>query len=294
MCTPKVLENHGFFSVLWLMAGLFQFPIIQTQHVTLTIASIGIFLGVFLCAAGAYYALKVLVAVQTKRGVLRREQGVTLLQLGAYVLFVAAFLIALQTSGISLTYLFVGSAALLVGLGFGLQQLFLDLVSGVILLLDRNINLGDVIKTGDFSGRINRIGIRTTQLVTIDNILIVIPNSKFMTTVLNDLASNRGVARFRIQASIGYDCPVEKVRLILMESALACDKVERTPEPTVIIKDFGENGYTFELRFWLKELFQTENILSDVRYIITERFARENIHFAYPQRVLHTQRGRLV
>lgn len=271
------------------MPSLFQFPIIQTQHVTLTIASVGIFLAVFLCAGGVYYALKVLVAVQTKRGILRREQGVTLLQLAAYVLFVAAILIALQTSGISLTYLFVGSAALLVGLGFGLQQLFLDLVSGVILLLDRNINLGDVIKTAEFSGRINRIGIRTTQLVTIDNVLIVIPNSKFMTTVLNDLASNRGVARFRITATIGYEHSVENVRDLLIASALSCEKVERTPEPTVIIKEFGENGYTFELRFWLRELFQTENILSDVRYIITEKFTEANIHFAYPQRVLHTK-----
>ncbi|MFZ2594104.1 MAG: mechanosensitive ion channel domain-containing protein [Minisyncoccia bacterium] len=268
------------------MDALFSTPLLTVSNITITAWQVAVFLSVIIVAIGVRWVSRFFIFLQTRRGKLRKEQGQTLAQLSSYIIYGIGLIIAFQVSGVSLSYLFVGSAALLVGIGFALQQLFQDSISGVILLLDRNINIGDVVSTSEYKGKIHSIGIRTTQLLTIDNEFIIVPNSKVLAVGLHDLAPSRGPARFRIKLSVAYGVDPTRVQKILIQCAHAHQKVEQTPEATAIIKDFGENGYIFELRFWMTEIFYNENILSEIRYTIAERFSDEGIVFAVPQRVV--------
>lgn len=273
------------------MESLLSIPLITFNQVSVSLLQVAIFLLVIAVAVGVRWGVHMLILVQTKRKKLRKEQGQTLEQLSSYLIYPSAALIAFQISGVSLSYLFVGSAALLVGIGFALQQLFQDSISGVILLLDRNINIGDVVSTNEYKGKIHSIGIRTTQLLTIDNEFIIVPNSKILAVGLHDLSQSRGPARFRIKVVVRYETNPEHARRILIESAYSHERVERNPEATAIIRDFGDNGYVMELRFWMTELFYNENILSEIRYTIVKNFEKEGIVFAVPQTVVHLADG---
>jgi small-conductance mechanosensitive channel len=269
------------------MFELLDAPLISNAKITITAGDVVIFFLVFIGAWLLRLLVKFIVSVQTKRKVLRKEQGQTLLHLSGYLIYTAAFFIGLDKAGIPLSYFFVGSAALLVGVGFSLQQLFQDVISGVILLLDRNINIGDVITTPEHKGKIESIGIRTTQMVTIDNEFIVVPNSKLLALGLHNLAHNRGLVRFRIQVGVAYGTDMARARQILIESALADEHVDQKRIPTVTLNDFGNNSLILELRYWSKELFFAENVKSDIRFTIEQRFREAGITIPFPQLTVH-------
>lgn len=250
---------------------------------------------IFLVAYLAFALFKLLMALQVKRNRIKRAQSKTLSQLVGYVITIFAVASAFSYIGYSFTYLLLGSTALLVGLGFGLQQLFVDLISGVILLIDKNVNYGDVVNVDIpgskevMRGRITQIGLRATQLENIDNEIMIVPNSRMLSSGVRSLMRNHGSVRFRVEITVDYYVDMEKVRTIMTEAVLDNKNVDQEPKPTIIIKRFEENGPLLEIRFWMKELFNSENILSDIRFEILKRFLENEINIPYPQRVLHNK-----
>jgi small-conductance mechanosensitive channel len=270
------------------LSAVYEKPILEVAHASISFSTL-IYIAIIIIIANlVYLGLKLFVSIQIKRNKIRNAQAKSLLQLFLYLLFIITFLFILNALGYSLSYLFVGSTALLVGLGFGLQQLFVDVISGVILLIDKNINLGDVVRLDTLSnkenmlGRIHHIGLRATLLQTIDNEFMIVPNSKFLTSGISSLMKDKGAVRFRIKVLVEYNEDMTLVRKVITEALFKNINVEKAPEPTIIAKDFADSGVLLEVRFWMKEIFTFENIVSDIRYQILEDFRTNNITIPFP------------
>ena len=209
-------------------------------------------------------------------------------KLSRIALFTLAFLVALNATGIDLTALAVFTGALGVGLGFGLQKVIANFVSGVILLMDRSIKPGDVIETQGTYGWINHLGARYTSIITRDGTEYLIPNEDMITQpVINWSFSDRRVRR-KIPVSISYDSDLRRAMAIMEEVAREVPRVLRNPPPVARLMRFGDNGVDLELRLWIEDpQAGVVNVASDVMLAIWDRFHEEGIVFPYPQRVVH-------
>lgn len=271
-------------------------PIVKVSSVSLNAYDFFILAIVFVSAYLIYFLFKLLMALQVKRNRIKKAQSKTLTQLASYVIAFFAIATAFSFFGYSFTYLLLGSTALLVGLGFGLQQLFVDLISGIILLIDKNINYGDVVSIDipsgkeNMKGRIVQIGLRATQLESIDNEVMIVPNSRMLSSGIKSLMRGNGAARFRVEILVGYDTDMEKAKELLTEAVLSHESVDKNPKPTIVIKHFTDNGALLEVRFWMKELFNSEIILSDIRFEILRLFRERGVEIPYPHRVMYTKK----
>lgn len=206
-------------------------------------------------------------------------------------LITLAFLIALNSTGIDLTALAVFGGALGVGLGFGLQKVVSNFISGLILLLDRSIKPGDVIEIGDTYGSINALAARYTSVVTRDGTEYLIPNEDMITQpVINWSHSNTHVRR-RISVYVSYKSDLEEARRIMNEAASAHARVLSVPAPKTHILEFGDNGVKLELRLWISDPQNgVGNMASDILGTIWTEFHEAGIEFPFPQRVVHITR----
>jgi small-conductance mechanosensitive channel len=226
----------------------------------------------------------------------RREEGKFLdpgrshaiFQVLKYVIWVAAILIAFETIGIKLTLLLAGSAALLVGLGLGLQEIFKDIMSGVAILFEGSLKVGDVVEIQEgLVGKVVEIGLRTSKIETRDNIVMVVPNSKFVTDIVINWSHIEKRTRFHVDVGVAYGSDVDKVTRILLECAQNQEKISSSPKPFVRFNDFGDSSLDFQLFFWSTETFRVEFIKSEIRYKIDAAFRAEGVHIPFPQRDVH-------
>ena len=195
--------------------------------------------------------------------------------------------VALDTIGISLASIAALGAVLMVGIGFGLQNLTQNFISGIIILLERPIKHGDIVFVGGVSGRVRDIRVRSTVIETRDDVAIIVPNSQFIAEqVINDSFSGNKIRR-NIKVGVAYGSDVEKVKRILLKIAKGHDQILNDPGPRVLFMDFGDSSLNFELRFWAGELWTTDVILSDLRFAIDREFRNESIEIPFPQRDLH-------
>ncbi|MCB0378689.1 MAG: mechanosensitive ion channel [Bdellovibrionales bacterium] len=202
------------------------------------------------------------------------------------VIIVGAF-ISLSTIGINLSSLTALGAVVGVGIGFGLQNITQNFISGIIILLERPIKKGDIVHVKGISGRVLDIKARSTLILTRDDIVIIVPNSQFITEqVINDSFSGDKL-RMHIRVGVAYGSDVEKVTEVLMSVAKDHDKVLQTPPPTVTLDEFGDSSLNFSLRVWTPELWFSDIVLSEIRYEITHRFAQAGVTIPFPQRDLH-------
>lgn len=204
-----------------------------------------------------------------------------------YLIVMVGVFVALDTIGISLTSIAAVGAILMVGIGFGLQNIAQNFISGIIILLERPIKQGDIVVVGGVSGRVCDIRVRSTVIETRDDVAIIVPNSQFIAEqVVNDSFSGHRIRRV-LKVGVAYGSNVEKVTEILMKIANEHTKILKDPGSKVLFMDFGNSSLDFELRFWVTELWTTEAILSDLRYAIDREFRNENITIPFPQRDLH-------
>ena len=218
-------------------------------------------------------------------------------QMIKYIVWIIAIAIALESIGIRLTLLIAGSAALLVGLGLGLQNVFRDFVSGVVILFESTIQVNDVIEVEGFVGRVKEIGLRTSKVLTRDDIITIIPNSKFTSERVINWSHTRRKTRFNLNVGVAYGSDVELVRKVLLECAAEHPEVEDTPKSFVRFIDFGNSSLDFQLYFWSVNNFFIENTKSDLRFLIDKKFRENKIQIPFPQRDLHirtdeTKKGR--
>lgn len=205
-----------------------------------------------------------------------------------YVILLVGLLVALDSTGIDLSTLTVLGGAIGIGVGFGLQTIANNFMSGLILLLEHPIKVDDRIEVGNLNGDVTHIGARSTWIRTNDNVSIIVPNSEFITNrVTNWTASDRQV-RFPIPLGVSYGSDPEKVRGVLLEVARANPDVLASPSPDVILTGFGDNSLDFELRVWTVKQVQTPMILrSDLYFAIFRAFRQHGIEIPFPQRDLH-------
>lgn len=205
-------------------------------------------------------------------------------QLLKYVIFTIAAFMALESMGIQMTVVWGGAAALLVGVGLGLQQTFNDLISGIILLFERSVEVGNVIEVNSLIGTVQRIGLRTSIVETRDNITVIVPNSKLITENVVNWSHYDDKARFHIEIGVAYGSDTQQVKQVLLEVAKDNVYVLDFPSPIVRFISFGDSALLFELHFWSHNFAIIEDIKSDLRFGIDKAFREHDISIPFPQR----------
>ncbi len=205
-----------------------------------------------------------------------------------YVVLVIGIIIFLQSAGINLSAITVLAGALGVGIGFGLQNITNNFVSGIIILFERPIKVGDRIEVGDVSGDVISISMRSTTIVTNDNISIIVPNSDFISSkVINWSHTDRNI-RFNIPVSVSYNEDPQNIKKLLLEVVAENKGILNKPKPDVLFKGFGDSSLDFNLRVWTGEYINRPNVLrSQIYYAVFEKFKEHGVEIPFPQRDLH-------
>ena len=211
-----------------------------------------------------------------------------------YLIWVIACIAMLSVAGLSFNWILASSAVLLVGLGLGLQQIFSDILSGVLLLFEGTVEKGDIIEVDGVVGRIEEIRLRTTQFRNRDDQMMIIPNHKFVSDNVVNWSHDNHISRFGIKIGVSYNSDIKKVKKILEECAQANPQVITDVEgqkPKVRLDDFGESSIDFTLLFYSTNLFRIETTKSDLRFSIWEAFQKNAVEIPFPQRELHLKTG---
>jgi len=220
----------------------------------------------------------------------RLDEGTThaIFQIIRYIIWISAIGLVLQLFDIKLTFLLAGSAALLVGIGLGLQEIFKDLISGFFMLFEGNLKVKDIVEIeGNLVGRVKQIGLRTTKIETRDRVILILPNSKFISDQLINWSHLEKKTRFHVNVGVAYGSDVDLVTSILEEVSEEHKKVARDPKPRVLFADFGESSLDFKLLFWTSDTFWVEITKSELRYAINRKFIEKGVTIPFPQRDVH-------
>ncbi len=209
-----------------------------------------------------------------------------------YVIVAIGFMVILQTAGINLSALTVLAGAFGIGVGFGLQNITNNFVSGLIILFERPIKVGDRIDVGNVTGDVVKISPRATTIVTNDNIAIIVPNSEFISSqVINWSYTNRDV-RLNFPVGVAYQSDPELVRKALLEVAADHPGVLKERNADVLLQEFGDSSLNFILRVWTRDYTTTPGVLrSELNYAICKKFKEHGIEIPFPQRDLHVRSG---
>ena len=247
-----------------------------------------------LIAIGVIVATRLLVVV-VKRFILQpffRRNSVDLgrsyaiTQIIAYVLYTTGLISALGVLGIQFSVLWGAAAALLVGIGLGLQQTFNDFFSGLLLLVEGPVEVGNVVEVDGFIGRVVEIGLRTSRVRTRDDIMIIVPNSHLVNGNIINWSTIRSPLRFYIDVGVAYGSDTKLVRRTLEEAADDHEDVLERPVPRVMFSDFGESSLDFRLYFYSQEPWKIEFTKSDLRFAVDALFRERGITIPFPQRDL--------
>ena len=251
----------------------------------------GFFLTVILVIYGAFLASKgiqtlLLNKVLPRYGAAKGVQ-LSITRLAHYAILTIGFLIMLRVLGFELNQLALIGGALGVGIGFGLQAIVNNFASGLILLFERPIKVGDTIQIGSEIGEVKNLGLRATIIQTFDNAEIVVPNSDLCTGQVTNWTLGERRVRIRVPVGVAYGTDVTKVLKILLDCATANPMVLSTPKPTAFFLAFGSSSLDFEVRVWISEFLDKIQVLSDLNQAIESEFAINSIEIPFPQTDLH-------
>lgn len=210
-----------------------------------------------------------------------------------FFIYLFVVLVSLQNMGAQLTAILTASAALLVGIGLALQTFFQDIISGIFILVDQSVHVGDIIEIDGKVGRVVDIKLRTTRAVTISNKVLVIPNHKYLTSILFNWTENGILTRETVDVGVAYSSDVELVKKLLLQAAEEHPMVLQEPPPIVLFMDFGESSLDFRLVFTVDDSFQSAIPKSDIRFRINELFIQNNITIPFPQRDVYFKQTQL-
>jgi len=205
-------------------------------------------------------------------------------------IYVCVFLLLLQIVGLDLTTLAVFGGALGVGLGFGLQKIASNFISGIILLLEKSVAVGDHIEMDDGKeGTLTKLGARSSIIQTYDGKEIMIPNEDFITSRVTNWTHSNPLNRYEVDFSVSYDTDIEKIPPLIIKALKAEDYIlDKPEEPDVELRGFGESGIDFGVEFWVDGIDDGENkYSSEVLMLIWKTLKKANVEIPYPQRVVH-------
>lgn len=211
----------------------------------------------------------------------------TISAITSYAIIGIGILVALGSIGLNLTTLTVIAGGASVGLAFGLQEIFNNFISGFILIFERSLEPGQVVEVDDNTGSVTKVGIRSTTIRTLDNVELIVPNSRFLTETVTNLTKTEDLVRARIDVGVSYGSDPHQVREVLLEAARKHPKILADPAPTVQFSDFGASSLDFSLFVWTNEALRLAPLKSDLRYDIWDALAGHNIEIPFPQRDIH-------
>lgn len=209
-------------------------------------------------------------------------------QIGRYIIYALAVLYGFRSMGLEITPFLIGSSALFIGLGFGLQDAFKDFISGLILLFEGDVIIGDVIEfENGMVAVVKRIKLRTSKVRTRDGIVVFVPNSKLINDRVINWSNSNLLTRFHVTVGVAYGSDTELIEKILLEIAETEEAISNRASSFVRFADFGESSLNFELYFWSEEVWRIEYVKSRIRFNIDKKFRDNKVVIPFPQRDLH-------
>lgn len=212
----------------------------------------------------------------------------TAITLSYYAFLAIGLMGILQSTGLDLSLFTVLTGAIGIGVGFGMQAIFSNFISGIIILIEKPLKLGDRIEVGDVSGNVRSISVRATTIITNDNVSIIIPNSDFISKQLINWSYSGDDVRISISVGVAYDSDPEVIQALLLEVATNEPGVLKTPAPQVRLTEFGDSGLKFTLLAWTREYSDRTGALKSLLNLrVLKLFREKNIQIPYPQREIH-------
>lgn len=275
------------------MLAVWNIELFRLGESVFTLSSIIILVvSLILLFAGSAWIRRMLLNRVLKSSAFERGVAEAIATMVRYVFLVIGLVIILQTSGINLSALSILFGALGIGIGFGLQNVAKHFISGIIILIERPIKIGDRIEVGDLAGRVETISARATVVVTNDNIAVIVPNSYFIDNQVVNWSYNEQRVRLNFPVGVSYNEDPERVRKLVVEAATACEGVLEKPAPDLLFEKYGDSSLDFNLRVWTDDYSHMPLVLkSKVYYAIFAKFREHGIEIPFPQRDLHLKSG---
>ena len=269
--------------------NILKLIILKIGDYNITVSTLLIVILIFLVTKILLWIIKKTIFRKQTIERMQMSNAYSLFKIIKYILWIVSVLFMMQTLGISITVLLAGSAALLVGIGLGLQQTFNDFISGIILLIEGSTRIDDVLEIDGEVVKIQEIGIRTSKGLTRDDIVVIIPNSAITTSKVINWSHQSKKTRFRIKVGVAYGSDVDLVIRILEESALEHPEIKDKEHINARLVDFGTSSLDFHLLFFSDNVFRVEKIKADIRKIINRKFIENGIVIPFPQLDLHVK-----
>ena len=269
------------------MTTLDELLIIDMIHFkafSLTLGDIFSALFILLLAWGFLYLLKhYVLRVFYKRRNVPIGQQFAINQLLKYITYPLTILLVMQSLGIELSVFLAGAAALMVGVGLGLQQTFKDLFSGIILLIEGTVKVDDVLEIDSSTVVVREIGLRTSIVETRDEIVKILPNSKLVEDTVVNWSHNNRPTRFQVELGVAFGSDLTRVKSLLLQAAGEHPAILPSPEPTVQFREFGNSALGFRLLFYSFDFLRIDVVKSDLRFRIDDLFRLHSITIPFPQ-----------
>lgn len=204
-----------------------------------------------------------------------------------WLIFTLIFLISLHISGVNVTAILASATALLIGVGLALQTLFQDIFSGILILIDKTVSIGDVIEIGTEIVKVEEISLRTTRAKMLNNKTISIPNHLFLTKKLTNWTRNGKMTRENIVMRVAIDSDIHLVKKLLIKAVRETKNIKQNPPPLVIFEDIEDSAFIFSVFFTVMDSFNAREPKSALRYRAVELFRENGIVIPFPQRSVH-------
>lgn len=225
---------------------------------------------------------------------LARSLQYAIAQIASKVVLVVGIIMVLENSGIHLAALTVFAGAIGVGIGFGLQNITSNFISGLVILAERPISIGDRVEVAGVAGQVQHIRARSTIIVTNDNITMIVPNQKFIDSPVTNWTYGDPRVRFRVPVGVAYGSDLQKVSEALIAAGSEHPKALQDPAPSVFLKQFGDSSIDFELVVWSEEMsYRPARFKSDLNFLIERKLREAGIEIPFPQRDVYLKSGEL-
>lgn len=263
-------------------------PFIHTDHVSVSLYSLIFILIIFLAIHLFVRSVKfILNRLTSKNDDFDSSKIYTIVKLLRYFLFIIAAVLILDNVGVNINALLIGSAAFLAAIGLGLQSIFQDMISGLVIFFEGIIHKGDILELDDMVVQVEEINLRTSKVKNRDGNYVLIPNSKLTTNNVVNWSHQNILSRFHINVGVAYGSDTELVKSILIQCAKNHELTIKHKGFNVWFEGFGDSALEFRLLFWARKSWTSETIQSEIRFSIDKAFRENNVTIPFPQRVWH-------
>lgn len=268
--------------------NVLEFELLEIGRYTLSVYNLLLVIIIFFAVKGVTHTVDTVLRKRlAKKGVADEGRSSSITQIVKYIVYILGFFLMVKSLGINIDLIIGVFAALGLGIGFALQDVFKDLISGIIILFEGNVAVGDILEVDGLTGSVKKIKLRTSLIRTRDGIYMVIPNSRIVNEKVINWSADNKITRFNIIVGVAYGSDTEKVRELLLASAVKHEMVNKRPSPVVFFDDFADSALMFDLHFWVVDTWNIESTKSDIRFEIDKVFRENKISIPFPQRDVH-------